>query len=441
MIKDITIPEIGENVESGDVVDVLVKVGDKVTLDQGIIELETDKAVVEIPSPESGVITEILVKVGDRVEIGQVVARLESSGRTAEEKEAPKATQTAPGKKEAPVEAKPREKEPEKEPEPEEMIVDKKAGEAVGPAVSILSAAEPAPAAPSVRRLARELGADINVVPGSGPGGRISADDVKKFVKGIVLVARGAGVEKTVTPPLPDFGQWGLVERQPITRVRRLTAESMIRSWTVVPHVTQFDEADITGFETFRKKFGPRIQKSGGKLTVTALLLKIITEALKTFPQFNASLDLESGEIIFKKYYHIGVAVATDRGLLVPVIKNTERKNLEQLAVELTDISERTRKKKINPDELEGGTFTISNQGGIGGVNFTPIVYWPQVAILGVSRSSIKSVYLNGQPEPRVILPISLSYDHRVIDGADAARFLKWVAEALEHPLVLCFEK
>jgi len=439
MIKDITIPEIGENVESGDVVEVLIKIGDRVKLDQGIVELETDKAVVEIPSPENGVITEILVKAGETVKIGQVIARLDAAGDAVVEKK----TKPKPADKKPDAETLPEEKELEKQPKTETPVVEKQPApeNPHEPVVPSVTSHEIAPAAPSVRKLARELGADINRVPGSGPGGRISAADVKQFVKGVVLGAKGTSADKVPSLPLPDFSQWGPVERQPISRVHRLTAESMSRSWTTVPHVTQFDEADITEFETFRKKFGPKIQESGGKLTVTALLLKILTEALKNFPQFNASLDLDNGEIIFKKHYHIGVAVDTERGLLVPVIKDTDKKNLEQLAIELTDISERARTKKINPDELVGGTFTISNQGGIGGVNFTPIVYWPQVAILGISRSSKKPVYINGQLEPRVVLPISLSYDHRVIDGADAARFMKWVADALEHPLVLCFEK
>ena len=434
MIKEITIPEIGENVESGDVVDILVKKGEKVTTDQGIIELETDKAVVEIPSPEDGTIVEILVKVGDEVKIGEVIARLDTEGKAAVAAEKETALPTEPVK----------EKPPEKK---IEIKPGSKTGVPAQPVAEKTASSEPvtehviAPAAPSVRRLARELGADINLVPGSGPGGRISAEDVKKYVKGVVT---GAGVRPSAKPaaaPLPDFSRWGEIERQPLSRVRRITAQNTAYAWNTVPHVTQFDKADITELEKFRKKYGEEIKKRGGKLTVTALLLKILGEALKQFPRFNTSLDMDGGQIIFKKYYHIGIAVDTERGLLVPVIRDVDKKNIEQLAVELADISERTRNKKVTPDELEGGTFTISNQGGIGGTDFTPIVYWPQAAIIGVSRSSVQPVYIDGKFEPRVILPLSLSYDHRLIDGADAARFLKWVAEALEHPLVLCFEK
>ena len=428
MIKEITIPEIGENVESGDVVEILVKKGEKVKTDQGIVELETDKAVVEIPSPEEGTIVEILVKVGDTVKIGAVIARLDTEGKAEVTEEKPEEKETAPSAE--PVKEKP----PEKKIEVEAEV---KIGEPAQPVTERAIA----PAAPSVRRLARELGADINLVPGSGPGGRISAEDVKKYVKGVVAGAGARPSAKPAAAPLPDFRRWGEIEPQPLSRVRRITAENTAHAWNTVPHVTQFDKADITELEKFRKKYGEEIKKKGGKLTVTALLIKILGEALKQFPQFNTSLDIDNGRIIFKKYYHIGIAVDTERGLLVPVIRDVDKKNIEQLAVELTDISERTRNKKVTPDELEGGTFTISNQGGIGGTDFTPIVYWPQAAIIGVSRSSVQPVYIDGKFEPRVILPLSLSYDHRLIDGADAARFLKWVAEALEHPLVLCFEK
>jgi pyruvate dehydrogenase E2 component (dihydrolipoamide acetyltransferase) len=238
----------------------------------------------------------------------------------------------------------------------------------------------------------------------------------------------------------PDFGRWGNIEREEMSKVRSITAKNMSAAWSAIPHVTQFDKADITELERFRKKYSRIVEDAGGKLTVTAVLLKVIAAALEHFPRFNASIDVGKNEIIYKKYYHIGMAVDTDRGLLVPVIRDVNKKSIVELAVELTELAEKARRKQIRPDDLEGGTFTISNQGSIGGTDFTPIIYWPQVAILGVSKASTLPAYIDGELKPRKILPLSLSYDHRVNDGADAARFLSWVVEALEHPLLLSFE-
>jgi pyruvate dehydrogenase E2 component (dihydrolipoamide acetyltransferase) len=444
MIKEITIPEIGENVESGEVAKVRVAVGDMVEVDQTIIELETDKALVEIPSPAKGKITEILVKEGDQIKIGQVIGKMDTEGQAPAPEEKLEKTEAAPPEpKEAPARAaepepKPVEKKPAP-PKPEPPKLEKQpepaAPEVVhAPEQRTTESRRRAPAGPSVRRLARELGADINLIKGTGGGGRITPDDVKQYVKnaltGIVPAEKG----------LPDFRRWGSIEREPMTKVRRLTAESTGFSWRTIPHVTQFDEADITEVEEFRQKHGPDVEKDGGKLTLTAILLKVMAAALKTFPKFNASLDVARSEVVYKKYYHIGLAVDTDRGLLIPVIRNVDQKTIKQLALELTDIADRTRNKKIKPEELEGGTFTISNQGSIGGSNFTPIVYWPQVAILGVSRAGRKPAFAEGICHPRTILPLALSYDHRVIDGADAARFLSWVVDALEHPFLLHFQ-
>lgn len=433
MIKDIYIPDIGEKVESGLVVGILVSVGEMVEVDQAIIEIETDKAVVEIPSPEKGTIAELLVKVDDEVRVGQVIARIDTADKsiTIKEETAEKAGVMATaeaGEKAMPV--------PEGEsagPVPDRPAPEPEAKAAAPPGKA-------APAAPAVRRLARELGADINRVMGTGPSGRITRDDVKGFVKKIIAAAAVGPVREPAVIPLPDFSRWGEVYREPMSKVRSITADTMAHAWTTIPHVTQFDRADITELEKFRKKFSRQVEEAGGKLTVTAILLKVVAAALQRFPRFNASLDMERREIIYKKYYHIAVAVETDRGLLVPVVTDVDKKSIIDLAVELTDIAERTRNKRITPDELDGGTFTISNQGGIGGTNFTPIVYWPQVAILGVSRSSVQPKFAEGEFSPCTILPLSLSYDHRAIDGADAARFLRWVVDALEHPLLLNLE-
>ncbi|NIP44401.1 MAG: branched-chain alpha-keto acid dehydrogenase subunit E2, partial [candidate division Zixibacteria bacterium] len=370
-----------------------------------------------------------------------------------EEKE-DKAKEKAGKKKEAEAEKKEGAEEEEEEPEEEEEkekekpAAKKKEPEKKKPAPKKKEEEKEeekklAPAAPSVRRLARELGADINLIPGSGPGGRISLEDVKRYVRHVIEGGRASLPEAAEgIKEMPDFSRWGDITRKPLSKVRSIIAGGTAQSWSLIPHVTQFDKADITELEKFRKKYTKAVEKEGGKLTVTAILLKVIVAALKKYPRFNASIDPQKGEVIYKEYYNIGMAVDTDRGLLVPVIPDVDKKSIFDLSVELLELADRTRDKKVKPDELEGGTFTISNQGGIGGTDFTPIVFWPQVAILGVSRASRQPVFDEdeGTFKPRIILPLSLSYDHRIIDGADAARFLKWVTEALEHPLLLDFE-
>jgi pyruvate dehydrogenase E2 component (dihydrolipoamide acetyltransferase) len=296
-----------------------------------------------------------------------------------------------------------------------------------------------APAAPGVRRLAREIGVEIDEVAGSGPDGRISEDDVKAHARSR-LSGRGAGAEGAATPaamPLPDFARWGAVDRQPLSNIRRTTAGRLSHAWQTIPHVTQFDKADITAMEELRRKYREQVQKAGGSLTVTAMLVKVLATAVKQFPQFNASLDPGAGEIVYKQYVHVGVAVDTDRGLLVPVVRDADRKNITQIAVEVHQLAEKARARKLSLEEMSGGGITISNLGGIGGTAFTPIVNWPEVAILGVSRGIIEPVWRNGTFEPRQLLPLSLSYDHRVIDGADAMRFLRWVVDAIEQPFLL----
>jgi pyruvate dehydrogenase E2 component (dihydrolipoamide acetyltransferase) len=427
MIRDVQVPTIGENIESGDVVKVLVSKGDTVDVDQSLIELETDKAVVEIPSPYKGKVAEILVRSGDTVKIGQAIIKIYSDeAKESKEKRSAKSDRPAPkaSAPSTPAEA------PKSRAEQSTAVADESE-----PEPDTYVAAPSSPAAPSVRRLARELGVELERLKGTGSSGRITADDVRGFVKTSVTRAAEPLLAKAVA--LPDFSRWGTVDREPLNKVRRITAESTTRAWTTIPHVTQHDDADITGIEEFRKKHAQEVEAAGGKLTMTAILLPILASALKTFPRFNASLDAPAGELILKKYYNIGVAVDTDRGLLVPVVRDVDKKNLVELAVELHDLAERTRSKNVMPDELEGGSFTISNLGGIGGTGFTPIVYAPQVAILGVSRASTQPRWVDGAFRPRTILPLALSYDHRVIDGADGARFLRWVADALENPFLV----
>ena len=303
----------------------------------------------------------------------------------------------------------------------------------------------PVPAAPSVRLFARELGVDITEVQGSGPGGRISEEDVKKFVKSVFTsgAAPAAGgvvaVAGAPRPVLPDFSAWGPVTREPMSKVRRRTAEQMEISGAI-PTVTHHDKADITRLEELRKAWAKKAERAGAKLTVTAIAMKVAAAALRKFPQFNASIDMTSGEIIFKQYVHLGVAVDTERGLLVPVVRDVDKKNILEISKEMQERAEKARSKKIMPDEMQGATFTVTNLGGIGGTAFTPIVNSPEVAILGMSRGSIEPVWVEGEFQPRLLLPLSLTYDHRIIDGADAARFVRWIAEALEEPLLLALE-
>jgi pyruvate dehydrogenase E2 component (dihydrolipoamide acetyltransferase) len=454
MPTEFKLPEVGENVTAGDVVRVLVSTGDTIVKDQPVLELETDKATIEVPSSVSGTVKEIRIKQGERVQVGQVVLTVDDAAGNgkggAKAAAAPEAEKPKPQPTGAPEEGGLSQQAPEAgtraaEPAPEATDQKRKRGEVVDIGRAPRSAPAPppqpepesrgpiAPAAPSVRRLARELGVDIRLVSGSGPAGRISSDDVQAFVRNTM----GGGAAAASAAPLPDFSKWGEVERKPMSNIRRKTAEHLTRAWNTIPHVTQHDKADITGLEAIRKQYNPQAEKAGGKLTMTAIALKIVAGALQRFPQFNASVDLARNEIVYRKTIHIGVAVDTDRGLLVPVIRDVDRKGLLQLSAELATISEKARAGKLTLDEMQGGGFTISNLGGIGGTSFTPIVNWPEVAILGISRGSHEPVYRGEGFEPRLILPLSLSYDHRVIDGADGARFLRWVAEAFEQPFVM----
>jgi pyruvate dehydrogenase E2 component (dihydrolipoamide acetyltransferase) len=441
--REFKIPELGENIESGDVAKVLVSAGDTLKEDQPVLELETDKAVVEIPSTVSGKIKELQVKAGDQVTIGQVILTLEEEGDEAEAKEeAPVAEAEPEAEKEikAPEEeaTKEEKKQPALEVSSTETKIEKPEKEKAPVQETMTSAL--APATPSVRRLARELGVDIHQVLGSGPGGRISMDDVKHYVRNLVSerVAVPTSVASSLVP-LPKFEKWGAVERESMSKVRDKTAEHMIHAWTI-PHVTQYDQADITKLEQDRKRLAKRVEKAGGKLTLTAIVLKVVASALKVFPNFNTSLDLAAKELIYKQYYHVGVAVDTEHGLLVPVIRQADQKNIAALAVELTELAEKARNRKLSPEEMEGSTFTITNLGGLGGSHFSPIINWPEVAILGISRAKMTPLYIEGELQPRLLLPLSLSYDHRVIDGADAVRFLRWIAETLEDPILLSLE-
>lgn len=414
MSLEFRLPELGENIKQGDVVKVFVKAGDFVKKDQPLIEVETDKAAVEVPSNAAGRVVSVLVKVGEKVKPGQVLMTLDAVDAAPAPRAGPQAGAAIAPHSPAPA--------------------------APAPAsVPLAGVSEPSaasgPAAPSVRKFAREIGVDIGQVRGSGAEGRISIDDVKAFARARAAAPSGG---RPAPVSLPDLARWGGVESKPMSAVRRATARHMANAWTRIPHVTQHDKADVTAFEQFRK--GQKAKMAGVDITVTALAVKVCAAALKRFPQFNVSVDEAREAVIYKSYCHIGVAVDTERGLLVPVLRDADKKGLKAVAAEITGLAGRAREKKLGVDDMQGGCFTITNLGGIGGSAFTPIVNWPEVAILGLSRSAWEPVWQEGEFVPRLIMPLSLSYDHRVIDGADGARFLRWVAEALAQPLVLALE-
>lgn len=453
MSKEIKLPEIADNVTTAVVLEILVSKGDTVEADDVLAEMESDKASFELPSDFAGVVKEIKVNAGDEVKVGQVMfviddeaAGSDDSGE--EKKEKPEKEEDSKEQEKDTSEKEDQdtsEKEGKGEKEEKEASEKEDKPEEKQPAAASSSAKEePAksashvPASPAVRRLAREIGVDITQVKGSGPADRVTGEDVKAFAKELIQKP-GAGTGIADDFQLPDFSKYGEIRREKMDTIRKITARSMGGSWQNVPHVFQFDKADVTELEKFRKDYSKYVEKKGAKLTVTAILLKLSAVALKAFPKFNASVDMKNEEIIYKDYVNIGVAVDTERGLIVPVIRDVDKKSITDLSLELNEIAEKARTKKIKPDELQGANFTISNLGGIGGTSFTPIVNRPAVAILGVSRSQMEPVWMDGEFQPRMMLPLSLSYDHRIIDGADGARFLRWLCEAMQNPLVTMF--
>jgi pyruvate dehydrogenase E2 component (dihydrolipoamide acetyltransferase) len=442
----ITLPELGEGVDSVDVVAVLVSVGDSIEMDQGLIEVETEKASVEVPSTAAGTVTEIHVQTGDVIGENAPIVTLDVADDEIAAASPEPASESAPG-----IEEEQRgrgTKEPEKaapdvEPAPQISPPPPKSKGMGGRhsefRIPNSEFKATIPAAPTVRRFAREVGVDLTTVSGTGPGGRISIDDVKAEANRR-LSAGAAGGSLAIALQLPDLERFGPVHREPMTKVRKLTAENLSRAWVTIPHVTNHEIADITDLEEFRKAYKERVAAAGGKLTMTALLVKIVATALKAHPVLNASVDMARQEIVFRYSINIGVAVDTERGLLVPVVRDADSKNLTEISVALDDLANRARSKKLKPDEMQGGTFSISNLGGIGGTGFTPIINWPEVAILGVSRGRTEPQWHEGSFRPRLMMPLSLSYDHRLVDGADAARFLAKLKDALEQPLLLALD-
>ena len=440
-MKNFKIPELGENIKSASVVKVLVSVGDTVELDQPLLELETDKATIEVPSDISGKVVSISVNDGDTVGIGQEVMAIEDvAGEQATQSQPLPEPEPLPNPLPNPLPV------PDPSAPKEEVFIPAPTVAADTPKVIVENQPpimpNAAPAAPSVRRLAREIGVDVNQIKGTGPGGRILLDDVKAFSKALHQQrneVQHIRVEQH-QEPLPDFSKFGEVELQAMSNIRFKTADHLSYAWHTIPHVTQFDKADITALEEFRKSYSKEAEKQGIKLTVTAILVKIVSMALKRFPQFNASVDMQNKQVIYKKYFNIGIAVDTEFGLMVPVLRNADRMNVIEIAREMNILAEKARTKKAGIADLSGGCFTITNLGGIGGTAFTPIVNAPEVAILGVSRGQMEPVYIDGKFEPRLMLPFSLSYDHRIIDGADGIRFLRWIIDAIENPMKLIVE-
>ena len=427
------LPELGEGIESGQVIEVFVTPGDRVSLEQPLLEVETDKAAIEIPSPADGTVIDVCVSAGDTVGINQILVKIngDREGEKPPSKKDAAAPDGAEEKKPAAAEKSVTERKPAEEKQPPAWSSPARSEVPSGPLK--------VPAAPSVRRLARELGVELRSVPGTGPRGRILERDVKACAKAIIKSVSSAQASPK-EPELPDFSRWGETVTESFSTVRKLTAERLSQAWAA-PHVTQFDKAHVSRLEDLRKLNKEKVAAAGGNLTITAILVKALSRALSEFPKFNSSIHMGSRTIVYKKYISIGVAVDTERGLLVPVIRDADKKDITEISVELTEISSAAREKKLSADRLRGGTFTITNLGGIGGVFFTPILNPPEVAILGVSRSSVEPAYVDGEFVAKLMLPLSLSYDHRLIDGAEAARFLRWLCETLEGSPESVFEQ
>jgi pyruvate dehydrogenase E2 component (dihydrolipoamide acetyltransferase) len=422
---DVKLPNLGEGADSGTVVSLFVKEGDRIEKDQPLLELENEKAVATIPSTTSGVVTKLFIKAGDKISAGQRIASVGDAGGAAPAA-APAAAQPrkeAPAKKAAPV------------PEPIEEEVEAEPTEEAPPAA--VHANGDVAAAPSLRKMANDLGIDLTKVRGSARGGRIVLSDVRAYISRLVRAAEkpraAAPAETKPVAERIDFSKWGGISKKPLSSLRKVISRRMVENWTAIPHVTQFDDADVSGLNDLRKKYAAAYEKLGARLTMTPFVLKAVAATLKLHPVFNSSLDEVAEEIVYKEYFHIGMAVDTEAGLIVPVIRDVDKKTLVELSKELEDLAKRARDRKVSAEELKGGTFTISNQGGIGGAHFTPIVNKPEVAILGLGRSVLKPVVRNNMVEPRMMLPIGLSYDHRVIDGGTAARFVVDLVKALEN--------
>ena len=464
-MPDFKLPSLGEDIQEADVLKILVSEGDTVSVDQPLMEIETEKATLDVPAEAAGTISKIHVTEGDTIKVGQVIVTIDSSSSSRPTPE-PKA-EAAPAREAAPEQDvdEPDREQPAAEIDTEEPVRTaddapsrpertEPTREAPRSAASTDTAPpgdRPVFAAPSVRKFAREVGVDVEAIEGSGPGGRISEDDVKR-------AARNRPAQTTAAPAapatgilhgldaefreLPDFEQWGPVTREKLSRLRRTVARNMTQAWTEIPHVHLQHHADITAMEDLRQQFKERARAAGGNLTISVMMLKVVASALRAHPRVNASYDVEAQELILKDYVHIGVAVDTDRGLVVPKIENVDEKNIIELSVELNDIGERARNNSLTVEEMRGSTFTVTNLGSLGTGYFAPIINWPEVAVLGLGRAERQAVW-NAEKsafEPRLIMPMSLGHDHRVLDGADGARFMTWIVEAIRNPMLMALE-
>ncbi len=457
MAKEITLPKLSEDAEEGSVAEVIVKEGDRVEKDEPIIAVESDKATVEVPCPEAGTVEEIKISQGDSIRTGDVILLLEVSEsgdagededddvdegeekKTEEKEKEPDAKEEKKGKEQKEEKEEKSEKgkieetdgEKEKGEEEDELEKDEKKEKGKEKERDTQKKTEDKgkeiPAAPGARRLAREQSVDLNEVEGSGPDGLITEEDVRK-------AAGLSDSRESQAKELPDFSKWGTVERKSLSNIRKATARQTQRSWQTIPHVTQFDEAIVSNILEYIEEHSEEAVEKGGKLTITAVMTKMIANALHQFPTFNGSIDMDNEEVVLKKYVNIGIAADTDEGLLVPVVRDADQKSIIELAVEITELAEQAREGQLSQEDMKGGNFIISNLGGIGGTQFTPVIYHPNVAILGVSEITNKPVYKKESFEPRPVLPLSLSYDHRLIDGAQGARFLRFICNALEDP-------
>ncbi len=434
MATKLKLPDLGEGIDDADVLTVLVRNGQTVAKDDPIIEVESEKATLEVPAEVPGIITQILVSKGDTITVGQAILEIEEDDTTPGTTE-DDATIGA-NEKATPPTAAPLRVDDNADLESDTVVPD--IASATPPTKqSDEASTTPVFAAPSVRQFAREIGVDIRRVRGSGPANRISIDDVKAHARTRAVPETVASLTST---PLPDFSPFGEVTRERMNRVRRATATNITRSWSTIPHITLFDEADVTEVEALRKREKTRVEASGANLTITAILLKVVAAALKAHPHLNSSADFTTNELVLKRYCHLGVATETERGLFVPVLQNVDTKSILEIALELTEVTEQARGGRLPVQRLEGASFTVSNLGGIGTGHFTPIVNPPEAGILGVGRAVERPVYIDRQLHPRLLLPLSLSLDHRAVDGADGARFLTWIVDALAQPLMLAME-
>jgi len=410
---DFKLPMLGEGSDSGVVVTLHVKEGDTLTKDQPVLDLENEKAVASIPSTVEGVVSKIHVKEGDKISVGAEILSVSADGNppTASAEPVSQPASSSESKPAAAVALAP-------------------------PAIAPLPTGVPPAASPSIRKMASDMGLDLTRVRGSGRGGRIELGDVRNYIQQLQTLAFGQEQARTVpTKPVAesiDFSKWGPVLKKPVTPLRSTIARRMVENWNAIPHVTQFEEADITGILSLRKQFVKAYEEKGARLTVTSILLKAVVETLRKHPAFNCSLDEAAEQIVFKEYFHVGIAVDTENGLIVPVIRDADKKTVFQLSKDLEELAAKARDRKVTGEDLKGGTFTISNQGGIGGAHFTPIVNKPEVAILGLGKGALKPVVREGKVEPRMLLPMAISYDHRVIDGGNAARFAVDLVEAIQ---------